>query len=212
MSPKGSNAADIVAPLPPRKPANVIAAQLAEAIAPTPPQRPAEFAFAPSSAKATGDEGAGDRDLIAALLQRGRLPRVITHGVGSVPPDVLALAETAPAPEPPDRPAMLARAAALAAPLPPIPPTRAPAPGAAKPALIESSPAQPSETSTASAKMTATAVPPTAPATRALAMLSVSNSQSKPANPYGELVYDAFKSAPEPRAAADFAQLLISSP
>ena len=97
VSPKGSNAADIVAPLPPRKPANVIAAQLAEAIAPTPPQRPAEFAFAPSSAKATGDEGAGDRDLIAALLQRGRLPRVITHGVGSVPPDVLALAETAPA-------------------------------------------------------------------------------------------------------------------
>ncbi len=70
-------------------------------------------------AKATGEDGAANRDLIAALLERGRLPGVITRGVGAAPSDALALAETTP-PEPPERPAMLARAAALAAPLPPI--------------------------------------------------------------------------------------------
>ena len=69
--------------------------QLAEADAPMPPQRPAEFAFAPPPpAKATGEEGAANRDLIAALLERGRLPGVITRGVGAAPSDALALAET----------------------------------------------------------------------------------------------------------------------
>ncbi len=207
----GPIAAQFIAPVPPHKPADLAAAQLAEADAPIPPQRPAEFAFAPPPpAKATGEEGAANRDLIAALLERGRLPGVITRGVGAAPSDVLALAETT-APEPPERPAMLARAAALAAPLPPIAPVRAPAHGAAKSAPSDGSSAQPSETSTAPAKTVAPANPPAAPATRALALLSTSDSQPKPANPYGDLVYDAFKVASEPRAADGFAELRGSS-
>ncbi len=207
---QGPIAAQFIAPLPPRKPADLAATQLVEADAPTPPQRPAEFAFAPFPAPATGDQGAANRDLIAALLERGRLPGVITRGVGAAPSDALALAETT-APEPPERPAMLARAAALAAPLPPIPPTRAPAHGAAKSAPIEGSSALPSDTSTAPARTVANANPPAAPATRAVALLSASDSRRKPANPYGDLVYDAFEVAPEPHAADGFAELRGSS-
>jgi uncharacterized protein YcbK (DUF882 family) len=198
----GPIAAQFIAPVPPRKPADLAASQLAEADAPMPPQRPAEFAFAPPPpARAAGEDGAANRDLITALLERGRLPGVITRGVGAAPSDVMALAETT-APEPPERPAMLARAAALAAPLPPVAPTRSPAHYAAKPTPVDGSPAQPSEISTAPAKTAAAANPPAAPAARALALLSASDAQRKPASPYGDLVYDAFKVAPEPRAAA----------
>ncbi|MGD0564711.1 MAG: DUF882 domain-containing protein [Roseiarcus sp.] len=206
----GPIAAQFIAPVPPRKPVDLAATQLAEADAPMPPQRPAEFAFAPPPAKATGEDGAANRDLIAALLERGRLPGVITRGVGAAPSEALALAETT-APEPPERPALLARAAALAAPLPPIPPMRAPPHGAAKPAPIDGASAQPGETSTAPTKTAAGANPPAAPATRALALLSASDSQRKPANPYGDLIYDAFKVAPEPRAADGLADLRGSS-
>ena len=102
-------AALLLAPMPPLKPI-----EIALADAPTPPMRPAEFAFASPQAA-----NAGDRDLIAALLARGGLPRVITRGMGP-PRGVMALSEVD-APEPPGRPALLARAAALAAPLPPLP-------------------------------------------------------------------------------------------
>ncbi len=207
----GPIAAQFIAPLPPHKPADLAAAQLAQAVAPIPPQRPAEFAYAqPPSAKTTGEDGAANRDLIAALLERGGLPRVITRGVGAAPSDALALAETIP-PEPPERPAMLARAAALAAPLPPIAPVRAPAHGAAKSAPIESASAQPNETSTVPAKTAATAEPAAAPATRALALLSASSTPRKAANPYGDLIYDAFKVAPAARAADGLADLRGSS-
>jgi uncharacterized protein YcbK (DUF882 family) len=221
----GPIAAQFIAPLPPHKPADVAAAQLAPADAPAPPQRPAELAFAPLAAEATGEEGAANRDLIAALLERGGAPRVITRGVGLAPSNALALAETTPAPDLPERSALLARAAALAAPIPPIAPTRAPAHGAAKSAPAEGLSIQPRDASTAPAKTAAAAGPPAA-ATRALATLfagdslgkpanpygelSSSDSRPKPANPYGDLVYDAFRPAPAPRPAMEFADLRSS--
>jgi uncharacterized protein YcbK (DUF882 family) len=221
---QGPIAEQFIAPLPPRKPTDLAAMQLADAVAPTPPQRPAEFAFAPSAAQATNEETA-NRDLIVALLQRGKLPGVITRGVGlgAAPSDALALADAPSASEQPERPAMLARAAALTAPLPPLPPTRAPAHGAAKSAPSENVSVQPKDASTAQAKTVAAA----APATRAVTLLSSSASQAKPANPYGglsssdaraasanpygDLIYDAFKVAPTPLAPQGFAELRGSS-
>ena len=115
-----------LAPLPPRKPAGLIEAAFVDA--PLPPQRPAEFAVAaveaaPEAAPPAEPKPAkgpsGNRDLIAALLERGRLPGVITKGLSQTPKDALALTETVEAPEPPERPEIMARAAALVAPLPP---------------------------------------------------------------------------------------------
>ena len=114
------NDGDFPAPLPPRKPVELILAD-----APTPPARPTELAFAPAA------DTSGDRDLIAALLARGGLPGVITRGVGA-PRGILALTEVD-APEPPERPAILDRAAALNAPLPPLPPRPDPGRGEAGP-------------------------------------------------------------------------------
>ena len=169
-----ANDGDFPAPLPPRKPVELILAD-----APTPPARPTELAFAPAA------DTSGDRDLIAALLVRGGLPRVITRGVGA-PRGILALTETD-APEPPERPAILDRAAALAAPLPPLPPTRNAARVAAKPTPSETSAAAP-------AKLAAAPAP--APTARGLALLSPAQS----ANPYGDLVTDGFAAdtAPSP--------------
>jgi len=157
-----ANDSDFPAPLPPRKPVELILADL-----PTPPARPTELAFAPAA------DTSGDRDLIAALLARGGLPRVITRGVGA-PRGILALTEVDP-PEPPERPAILDRAAALAAPLPPLPPARV----AAKPA--------PSETSAAAAKLAAGSPAP-APTARGRALASSAES----AKPFGDLVTDGF--------------------
>ena len=159
------NDGDFPAPLPPRKPVELILAD-----APTPPPRPTELAFAPAA------DAAGDRDLIAALLARGGLPRVITRGVGA-PRGILALTEVD-SPEPPERPAILDRAAALAAPLPPLPPSRNPARLAAKPAASETS---------AAAKFAANPPAP-APTARGQALLS----PTQAANPYGGLVTDGF--------------------
>ena len=174
--PADPNDGDFPAPLPPRKPVELILAD-----APTPPARPTELAFAPAA------DTSGDRDLIAALLARGGLPRVITRGVGA-PRGILALTEVD-APEPPERPAILDRAAALAAPLPPLPPTRNPARVAAKPAPSETSAATP-------AKLAAAAAPAPAPTARGLALLS----PAQAANPYGDLVTDGFAAddGPEP--------------
>ena len=118
-----------LAPLPPRKPTELIEAALVDA--PLPPQRPSEFAVAAAEAKPVDIQPAepkpakapsANRDLIAALLERGRLPGVITRGLSRTPKDALALTETVEAPEPPERPEVLARAAALVAPLPPARP------------------------------------------------------------------------------------------
>jgi uncharacterized protein YcbK (DUF882 family) len=146
---RGPIAAEFIAPLPPRKPQEVLA--LAYADAPLPPTRPAEFSQALAMAKPPEPKPAafavasfssrpadpppprppefvveptaptasqGNRDMILALLKRGQLPDVITHGLKGAPSQALALAETG-APEPPERPALIAKAAALAAPLPP---------------------------------------------------------------------------------------------
>jgi uncharacterized protein YcbK (DUF882 family) len=161
------NDGDFSAPLPPRKPIELILAD-----APTPPARPTELVPAPAA------DTSGDRDLITALLARGGVPRVITRGVGA-PRGILALTEVD-APDSPERPAILDRAAALAAPLPPLPPTRNPARVAAKPV--------PSETSAAAPAKLAAGAPAPAPTARGLALLSSAPS----ANPYGGLVTDGF--------------------
>jgi uncharacterized protein YcbK (DUF882 family) len=162
--PADPNDGGFPAPLPPRKPVELILAA-----APTPPTRPTELAFAPAV------DTSGDRDLIAALLTRGGLPAVITRGVGA-PRGILALTETT-APEPPERPAVLDRAAALAAPLPPLPPVRV----AAKPAA--------SQTTTATPAKLAAAAPAPQPTARGVALLSPAPA---PKNPYGALVTDGF--------------------
>ena len=193
-------AARLIAPLPPRKPADVAAAQIVPADPPTPPQRPAELAFADLSAEAMGEEGAANRDLVAALLERGRAPSVITRGVGLAPANAMAHAATTPAPDPSQPPAPLDRAAALAAPLPPIAPTRTPAQSAAKAAPAEGSSIQPRDASTAPTRTAAAPLLPAA-ATRALAMLFSGDPLSKPAAPYGDLVYDVVTPAPRPATA-----------
>jgi uncharacterized protein YcbK (DUF882 family) len=107
-----------IAPLPPRKPADL--ATLAFADAPMPPTRPADLilasktdpgaaAFIPLSNKAFGP-----------ALPRGSLPAIITSGVDRAPTGALALAEGLSLPTYDDT-ALLARAAALTAPLPPQP-------------------------------------------------------------------------------------------
>jgi uncharacterized protein YcbK (DUF882 family) len=200
----GPIALQFIAPTPPAKPVDLAAMQLAESVAPTPPQRPIEYAFA---SPAMSEANAANRDLIAALLRHGGLPRAITRGVGieAAPAEALALAEGPTPPDPPERPAMLAQAAALTAPLPPLPPSRASARGAK---AAETTSALPGQTSVAPAKTTAGAnPPPPAAATRSLALLSANPPPAKPANPYGDLVYDAFKTAPAPPAALGFADL-----
>ncbi len=183
-APADPNDGDFPAPLPPRRPVELILAD-----APTPPARPTELAFAPAA------DTSGDRDLIAALLAHGGLPRVITRGVGA-PRGILALTEVD-APEPPERPAILDRAAALAAPLPPLPPARV----AAKPAPSETSAATP-------AKLAAAPAPAPAPTARGLALLSPAQS----ANPYGALVTDGFAADAPPRPATATAELRGGAP
>ena len=178
---------DFPPPLPPRKPVELILVD-----APTPPTRPTEMAFAAAT------DTSGDRDLIAALLERGGLPPVITKGIGA-PRGILALTDNA-AVEPPERPAMLARAAALDAPLPPARPARA----AAKPT--------PGGTSTvAAAKPAAASAPAAAVAARNVALLAPGAFGSL-VNPYGELVTDGFASEPNQGPGALTAQLRGSAP
>jgi len=187
---RGPIAAEFIAPTPPRKPAELAAAQLAEAETPMPPLRPVEFALSPMPAPTA--DNAASRDLIAALLARGGLPRVITRGMRA-PPDVLAMTEVT-APEPPERPALLERAAALNAPLPPARP-------ASRSGAKSSNAAPIGGISTAPAKVSGANAAPA----RAVAMAS--------ASPYGGLMYDAFTAA-EPGGAAGqgFAGLRGSTP
>jgi uncharacterized protein YcbK (DUF882 family) len=189
---------EFIAPLPPRKPADILAAQLAPFDAPTPPPRPAEFAIA-----ALADAAADESELIAALIKRGRLPGAITRGLGGAPPEALALAEPAAAPEPPERTAALARAAQLAASLPPLPPARR---MAAPPAAVASPAADGLSTATRTSAAAASAAAVTAPAApnaafRAVSLLTAPDLWRDSPNPYGGLVYDAFTpGAPPPRA------------
>jgi hypothetical protein len=114
--PPSSAGPKILAPLPPRRPADLAA--LAFADAPMPPVRPADIvlasasgqpAFIPPSSKAFGP-----------APQHGLLPQIITSGVDRAPTGALALAEGLSQPIYDDS-ELLARAAALTAPLPPMP-------------------------------------------------------------------------------------------
>ncbi len=139
---RGPVAAEFIAPLPPRKPPDLI--NLSAATTPLPPLRPqdlptlrpvdANFSGAPGYSKSPEIASArppeffsatvgpptsmGNRDLILALLKRGQVPEVITKGIRGLPHNALAMAE-AYASDPPDRSEMIAKAATLSAPLPP---------------------------------------------------------------------------------------------
>jgi uncharacterized protein YcbK (DUF882 family) len=107
-----------IAPLPPRKPADLAA--LAFADAPMPPTRPADLILASKT-----DQGGGafiplSNKAFGPAAQRGSLPQVITAGVDRAPTGALALAEGLALPTYDDT-ELLARAAALTAPLPPLP-------------------------------------------------------------------------------------------
>ena len=176
------------APLPPPKPVEFILAD-----GPTPPARPTDLAFSRAS------DTSGDRDLVAALLERGGAPSVITRGVGA-PRGLMALTETG-ATEPPERPAILDRAAALDAPLPPLRPARV----AARPAA--------SETTAAAPAKVAAKQPSPSPSPRGVAMLSAAGFGSLAGSPYGDLVTDGFKpGSSAPSLAAATAELRGPTP
>jgi uncharacterized protein YcbK (DUF882 family) len=107
-----------VAPLPPRRPADLAAVALADA--PLPPVRPADLILASK----TGQGGnafapPSNKGFNAAVPQDGSLPKVITAGVERAPTGALALAEGLSPTY--DDGELLARAAELTAPLPPMP-------------------------------------------------------------------------------------------
>jgi hypothetical protein len=167
----GPIAAKFLAPLPPRKPAELIEA-VAEA--PLPPARPVEFALAAEVGKPANPPppSTANGDLIAAMLEHGKLPRAITHDVSTAPPNALALADTAAVPEPPERPAILARAAALSAPLPPPRPA----------------PSRSAETSIAPRTV--------APSPTEHARKDAPGHGASLSSPYGDLILDAFNASP----------------
>jgi uncharacterized protein YcbK (DUF882 family) len=171
---RGPIAAKFIAPLPPKRPAELLA-KADPPPAPMPPQRPVAYAVAADESKPVAAPSArAGADMIAALLERGALPRAITHGVGSAPSNALSLSEAGRAPEPPERPEMLERAAALTAPLPPVRPARI--------LLLRGPDAdKPIDTSTATRTL-----PKPSPEER-----SRKDGASLP-NPYGDLVVDAF--------------------
>jgi uncharacterized protein YcbK (DUF882 family) len=114
----------LLAPLPPRRPADLDAA-IALADSPLPPVRPADLilasateesagAFLPPSNKGFANKGFGP------AAQHGLLPKVITSGVDRAPTGALAMAEGL-SPPTYDDSELLARAASLTAPLPPMP-------------------------------------------------------------------------------------------
>ena len=107
----------LVAPLPPRRPADLLALALADA--PIPPARPAELILASATEAGGGAFATASNKGFNAAPEDGSLPKVITAGVDPAPASALALAEGA-APTPDDS-ELLARAAELTAPLPPMP-------------------------------------------------------------------------------------------
>ena len=196
VSLRGPIAAKFIAPLPPRKPTDLINTAGAVPGAPLPPTRPVEFVVASEEGKPASLPPSSNKDLIAALLERGKLPHAITHGVGTAPSNALALADPgAAAPEPPERPALLAQAAALTAPLPPARPvSRASARPSGQSVAAETSVAP---RTSANSAPPASAERPRKDATGHGASLT---------NPYGELILDAFN-AERPAASAGAASL-----
>jgi uncharacterized protein YcbK (DUF882 family) len=116
--PRSSAGAKLMAPLPPRKPADLAA--LAFADAPMPPVRPADLVLASATSQPGGAFLPPSNKGFGPAAQHGLLPQVITSGVDRAPTGALALAEGL-APPIYDDSELLARAAALTAPLPPMP-------------------------------------------------------------------------------------------
>jgi uncharacterized protein YcbK (DUF882 family) len=107
----------MIAPLPPRRPADLAALALADA--PLPPARPADLILASATNQSGGAFVTPSNKGFAAAPRDGSLPRVITDGVGRAPTGALALAEGLSPHD--DDSELLARAAELTATLPPIP-------------------------------------------------------------------------------------------
>jgi uncharacterized protein YcbK (DUF882 family) len=195
VSLQGPVATKFIAPLPPRKPAGLI--DIADAITPTPPTRPVEFVVAAEESKPANLKPSSNGDLIAALLERGKLPRAITHGVGTTPSSALALADAG---APPERPALLARAAALTAPLPPARPVPR---ASARPSAQNLA----GETSVAPPRISGNSAPSPAERTRK----DTPGHGASLTNPYGELILDAFNTAATPADNGLFADGLRGS-
>jgi uncharacterized protein YcbK (DUF882 family) len=124
IEPHGAIGAKVLAPLPPRRPADLdVAVALADV--PLPPARPADLILtSPAHEKGAdvpwppqSNKGPG---FVGAVAQPGSLPPVITYGTDWTPTGALALAEPSPAQKYSDD-VLLARAAQLTAPLPPMP-------------------------------------------------------------------------------------------
>ena len=115
--PLSSAGPKLLAPLPPRRPADLdVAVALADA--PMPPVRPADLILV-SAADQTAFQPPSNKGFGPAA-QHGLLPQVITFGVDRAPTGALALAEGLSLPTYDDS-ELLARAAELTAPLPPMP-------------------------------------------------------------------------------------------
>ena len=117
--PRSSAGPKFIAPLPPRKPADLAAFALAGA--PMPPVRPADVILASAKDQTGGAFQPPSNKGFGPAPQRGSLPQVITSGVDRAPTGALALAEGLSLPTTFDDSDLLARAAALTAPLPPMP-------------------------------------------------------------------------------------------
>jgi hypothetical protein len=117
--PQGAFGAKVLAPLPPRRPTDLVVA-VALAAAPMPPGRPADLILKSPA------QGIADVSWPAPSNKRpgpvgaGLLPPVIMHGIDGAPVGALALAEASPA-QRYSNDALLARAAELTLPLPPMP-------------------------------------------------------------------------------------------
>jgi uncharacterized protein YcbK (DUF882 family) len=134
-----SAGAKLLAPLPPRRPADLDAAD-ALADAPMPPVRPADLILASATEQTSGGFLTPSNKGFGPAAQHDLLPRVITAGVDRTPTGALALAEGLSAPMDDDS-ALLARAAELTAPLPPMPiPNVGSAPTAAAPDKVAATP------------------------------------------------------------------------
>jgi uncharacterized protein YcbK (DUF882 family) len=116
--PQSSAGPKLIAPLPPRKPADLTALALADA--PMPPVRPADLVLVSATEQTGGAFIPMSNKAFGPAAQRGLLPRIITSGVDRAPTGALALAEGLSSPIYDDS-ELLARAAALTAPLPPMP-------------------------------------------------------------------------------------------
>ncbi|MDE3174553.1 MAG: hypothetical protein KGM15_00385, partial [Pseudomonadota bacterium] len=123
-----------IAPLPPHKPAALLASL--DLDAPVPPRRPSELTIASTDDKAAAPH---DGDLIATLIESKGLPKAITKGVHGAPKSALALAESKSSGGG-DADA-LARASALTP--PPLPPIRPRFERGGKTVVEKEPPAQP---------------------------------------------------------------------